>query len=260
MVTGLLLLFSCEEIVQRPVADPSTPRLVVEAVLSNERINHRVKLSSSATQLNAIASPVAGAVVAIHGGGSSVVLTETPAGSGEYYTPLMRFESGTVFTLEVRYQGVSYVASDSSIPVELLTPLEYERAGDGYRLVPRNNGVTPNYIAHALDWSATSSCTQGDCKGKVVFYDLKTIEVNEITKPQKEEFLFPAGTVVVRKRFSVSPPYRAFLRSVLSETEWRGSAFDVERGNAPTNLSGGALGFFAVTSVVTDTTLVVAKP
>ena len=43
---------------------------------------------------------------------------------------------------------------------------------------------------------------------------------------------------------------------MLSETEWRGGLFDVKRANVITNLSEGAVGFFAVSTVVTDTTTV----
>jgi hypothetical protein len=75
-------------------------------------------------------------------------------------------------------------------------------------------------------------------------------------KPDKEIFQFPKGTTVIRRKYSVSDAYRAFLRSMLSETEWRGGVFDVQRSNVTTNLSEGAVGFFAVCSVVADTTVV----
>ncbi|MEQ8425482.1 MAG: hypothetical protein RIA63_12280, partial [Cyclobacteriaceae bacterium] len=71
---------------------------------------------------------------------------------------------------------------------------------------------------------------------------------------------FPENAVVIRKKFSVSPGYQSFLRSILSETEWRGGVFDVQRANAATNLTEGAIGYFAVSTVVTDTTIVVKKP
>jgi hypothetical protein len=43
---------------------------------------------------------------------------------------------------------------------------------------------------------------------------------------------------------------------MLSETEWRGGVFDVQRANVSTNLSEGAIGFFASCTIVTDTTVV----
>ena len=68
--------------------------------------------------------------------------------------------------------------------------------------------------------------------------------------------MFPKGSSIIRKRYSVSEPYETFLRSLLSETEWRGGVFDIERANVNTNLSEGAIGFFAASTVVTDTTIV----
>ena len=138
-----------------------------------------------------------------------------------------------------------------------LTPLQYQPVNDQYQLVLGNSGQDPYYIDHEVAWKNTSACTTGTgCEGRIVFYDLKSIDVNEIYKPGKEQFLFPAGATVTRKKYSVSPAYRTFLRSVLSETEWRGGVFDVDRANATTNLSKGAIGFFAVTTVVSDVTVV----
>ncbi|MBE9509733.1 MAG: hypothetical protein IMY71_02550, partial [Bacteroidetes bacterium] len=44
--------------------------------------------------------------------------------------------------------------------------------------------------------------------------------------------------------------------TMLSETEWKGGVFDVLPGNVYTNLSEGAVGFFAVSTVVSDSTVV----
>jgi hypothetical protein len=37
------------------------------------------------------------------------------------------------------------------------------------------------------------------------------------------------------------------------ETEWSGGLFDVQPGNVTTNLTNGALGYFAVCMIVSDT-------
>ncbi len=135
------------------------------------------------------------------------------------------------------------------------------RVNDQYSLALNESGENANYIDHRIDWKTTADCLPGNtCEGRIVFYDLKTIDVNEIYKPGKTEFLFPVNSTIIRKKYSISSAYRTFLRSVLSETEWRGGLFDVERANATTNLSAGAIGFFAVTSVVSDTTVVAEKP
>jgi len=256
------LFFACEERIDLPIQSKDTELLVVEGVLTNENINHKVKLTLPYQSINGKGAPASGAVVLVAEGNSKVyTLSEQPAGAGEYYTPMFRAVFGEVYTLYILYKGKEYVAQDSSVPVEPLTPLDYRRVNDQYTLVINGTGEDANYIDHSISWKNTPACLpESSCEGRIVFYDLKSIDVNEIAKPGKTEFLFPAGSTIIRKKYSVSSTYRSFLRSVLSETEWRGGVFDVDRVNATTNLSAGAIGFFAVTTVVSDTTLVVEKP
>jgi hypothetical protein len=88
------------------------------------------------------------------------------------------------------------------------------------------------------------------------YYTLQTLDVNEIFAPQKETVYFPAGTQIVERKFSLAPKYADFIRSLLAETEWRGGYFDVAQDNVRSNLSDGAVGFFAACSVVSDTLIV----
>ena len=253
---------SCVEVpIDFPLQTQNLNILVVDGILTNERLNHRIKISRPYTIQNGTALPVAGAIVSISDGTSSVVLTEVPAGSGEYYTPQVRAVFGRTYTLYIQHQGKNYFAQDSSVPVEPLAALDYRKVNELYALNLDRNGQDANFIDHQISWTNTASCTTGTtCEGRIVFYDLKTVDVNEIFKPEKAAFNFPVSSTVIRKKYSVSPAYKAFLRSVLSETEWRGGLFDVQRANATTNLSEGAIGFFAVSTVVSDTTIVFEKP
>ena len=257
-----ILLIACQEVpIDFPLQSQNLNTLVVEGILTNELINHRIKLSHPYTSQNGSSIPAIGAIVRVNDGTSSVFLTEMPAGSGEYYTPKVRAVFGRTYTLFIQYQGKTYSAQDSSVPVEPLQPLDYRRVGEQYTLSLYRTGQDPNFIDHQINWSDTPSCNTGTtCNGRIVFYDLKTVDVNEIFKPEKAEFNFPVSSIVVRKKYSVSQAYKTFLRSMLSETEWRGGVFDMQRANATTNLSEGAIGFFAVSTVVSDTTIVVEKP
>ena len=260
------LTFSCEERFDTDLEPENTNLLVVECILTNENINHRVKLTLPHALPNEDPISATGAVVVITDGENLYGSVEFPAGSGEYYTQEFRAAFGRIYTLFIQYQGKQFFAWDSPQPVELLQPLQYQPAGDPeaslFTLTLEGSGEDPNFIEHYVIWENTESCafTEGDCLGKVIFYDLKTIEVHEFFKPDKADFVFPLGSVVVRKKHSVSEPYREFLRSVLSETEWRGGAFDVTRSNVPTNLSEGAIGFFAVSTVVSDTSVITELP
>lgn len=256
-----LTLMACEEVVQRPLYIESSDLLVVEGIITNEKINHRISISFPYTSQNGSRSPVSGAVLKIKEENTEYLVTESPAGSGNYFTEEMRAVFGKTYTLSIQYQGKEYVAQDSPVPVEPLQTLNYDKINDQYHLVVSDAGQDPNFVDHSISWSNTPSCISGtNCEGKIVFYDLKTLDVNEIYKPKQADFTFPLNSTIIRKKYSVSPAYRSFLRSVLSETEWRGGVFDVQRANATTNLSEGAIGFFAVSTVVSDTTLIVEKP
>lgn len=266
-IRNLVLIFfcvlaACEERIDIPLLLEDKNLLAVEGVLTNENISHTITLTVPYKMMNSKAVPVSGAVVQILEGNSAIyTLTEVPAGSGHYVTPVFRAVFGTTYTLLIQYQGKEYFAQDSSVPVEPLPALDYYKVSDQYSLAFNESGQNTSYIDHRIDWKTTSDCLPGNtCEGRIVFYDLKTIDVNEIYKPGKTEFLFPVNSTIIRKKYSISSAYRTFLRSVLSETEWLGGLFDVERANATTNLSAGAIGFFAVTSVVSDTTRVAEKP
>jgi len=54
----------------------------------------------------------------------------------------------------------------------------------------------------------------------------------------------------------MGPDYADFYRSLLIETVWRGSVFDVYQSNVRSNMSEGAMGYFGAATVeVTDTVI-----
>lgn len=243
------LLQACEETTNFPLATEDSNLVVVEGILTNENISHRIKLTRPYKTQNETPEAISGAVITLKADNETYILTESPVASGEYYTPQMRAVTGRVYTLTIAYNGKEYTAHDSAVPVEALDAIQYKKAGDQYELIFNPSGQDPNFIEYTIVENNTAA-------GRLVYYDLKTIDVNEIYKPDKEDYTFPAGATVIRKKYSVSTVYRAFLRSMLSETEWRGGVFDVQRDNVSTNLSEGAVGFFAVSTVVADTTVV----
>lgn len=260
----LLILFSCgEDKINLDLQTAESDLVVVEAVLTNQKLNHKIKLTHPYQTLNGTPQPITGAVVAVLEGDNQVYnAQELPPGSGEYFTEEMTAVFGRLYTLYIKYNGKEFFAQSSSVPVEPLQELQYNKVSDTqYTLQLNESGSDPYYIDHTVSWKNTPFCLSGEvCEGRLVYYDLKTIDVNSLFKPDKEAFLFPENSVVIRHKYSVDPGYLNFLRSVLSETEWRGGIFDVQRANASSNLSKGAIGYFAVTTIVSDTTIIVKKP
>jgi hypothetical protein len=251
----IFALVACEEIIddERSSADPNL--IVVEGIITNERLNHKIKLSRPYREQNGTVVPVSGSIVRITDGEDTVMLTEMPSGSGEYYTPAARAVFGKTYTLIIEHEGKTFFASDSAEPVEPLPEISLAENNGSFSLINNPSGDEPNFIDHLITWRHTPGC-EGECDGSVIFYDLKTVDVNEFYKPRNEKFMFPENTIIIRKKYSVSPAFKGYLRAMMSETRWRGGVFDVERDNVPTNLSVGATGFFAVSTVVSDTAIV----
>ncbi len=255
-------LISCQEQIDWKLDAETTDLLVVDGTITNERTNHLIKLSRTNPNSNETFKPAFGATVLISDGKNVITLIEFPTRSGHYYTPSVRAVFGKIYTLVIFHNGQQYAGQDSAQPVESLSEFSYRRAADSLYTLNFQEGIEPSMTKYFMTWANTEYCMKSNdiCFAKLVYYDLKYIDVNEAFKPQKELILFPENTVIVRKKYSFSDAYRAFLRSVLSETEWRGGQFDVQRGNTLTNMSEGAIGFFAVSMVVSDTTLITPIP
>lgn len=255
ILSGLLLL-GCEESFHENPDFKDSGLLAVEAVFTNENTTQVVKLTYPYQQLNGTPLPATGAVVRVQEGTSSTyTFTENPLQPGEYLSTPFRAVFGAVYTLEIQLNGKMFHAQDSALPVEPLSPIQYQANNNQFELLLSPTGSSPNYVDHIITWQENNNPC-GGCTSRLIFYDLKSIDVNELFKPGKKQLLFPGGSTVIRRKYSVSAAYRNFLRSMLSETEWRGGIFDVDRANTATNLSAGATGFFAVTTVVADTTTV----
>jgi len=259
----LTFLFACEKELDWTLDPKENELVIIESLITNQKMNHLVKISKTNPISDGGWNPVSDATVLITDGNQIIPFIEIPQGSGFYFSTIeFRAFFGKSYILYVLRDGKEYIAADSSVPGEPIPPIRILQAdNDLYTLnfedtISRN----PSMTRHLMSWANTSYCQASDstqlCFAKVVNYDLKTVDVNENFKPEKKKVFFPSQTIIVRQKYSLSEPYRQFLRAMLSETEWRGGFFDVQRGNIPTNFSNGALGFFAVSTVVTDTTIV----
>jgi hypothetical protein len=117
----------------------------------------------------------------------------------------------------------------------------------------------PAIVRLELDWSHVpgyESLPDEETHALIYHYTLGTIDVNRLFPPDREHVRFPPGTIVYREKESVNGLYEEFLRGMLSETDWRGGVFDVLPGNARTNLSEGAIGYFTASEVIRDTVVI----
>lgn len=265
-IIGLILvLFSCEERIDWDLQTRKLPVLVVDGMITNERKPHCVSLTKPVTELNQPPQPVSGALVAISDGDSVLMLNEDIARPGYYYTDsTVQGVVGKIYYLYIRINNIEFGARAMMYPVDPLQPLKYHRIAENNNFYELNyrESSDPSMMKVYLDWSHLADQNDKEkAKAYIHYYTLKSIDVNELFKPDRERVVFPAGTFVLRKKFSLSPDYREFLRSMLMETEWKGGVFDVLPANVKSNITGGrAAGFFAASTVISDTSVIMPLP
>ncbi len=254
-----LLIAGCEKEIPWDL-QPSPGRfLVVDALLTNEAMTQKITLTLTNTSLNAPAEYVSGARVRVTSNAETWVFTEDSANPGVYLSPAFRALVRRDYILEIDVGDSHYQASARAEGVSRLGKFQVALDPESqlYRYVP-NEYVNPAMTEIFYSWAQVPRyCEEyGSCKAKEFFYQLDNIDVNEEFGPEKEVIYFPPGTWVRRRNYSLTDSHQQFLRSLLMETEWRGGLFDVQQGNVPTNLSEGALGYFAVCMVDVDSVLV----
>jgi hypothetical protein len=254
----LFLLFTlqgCEKPVEWDQKERVTPRLVVEAMLTNQPDFNYVILSLPVTDPNLAPQPVSGAAIMVTDGTTFVNLTEDPETPGRYLPPL-----GTIgvvnrgYRLTISLNGEIFQADAYMIPVTPLPPFIYSAVEPepGYFRIDPSEGNPPAYTRYSVDWEEPGD-PPVTMNSLFYSYSISTIDVNQFFKPAQERLIFPSDARIARARFSMSPGYETYIRSMLSETEWSGGWFDLLPGNLPTNLTNGAVGYFAACSVIIDT-------
>lgn len=260
-IIGIILLFGCEEATNWELDTQQTDLLVVEAQLTNELKSHLVKLSRTFTDLNAEPEPVSGATVIVGTDGGAAYFIEYPVGSGMYYSDTVQAVVDKAYQLYINVDGKEYGATTKMVPVTPLKPLSYSLINEEKGLYQINfqDSNEASKKEYWISWGHLPDFQEDSLTAtlaRTYHYTLESIDVNQLFKPDNDKIQFPAGTVVLRKKYSMSEDQQEFYRTFLSETQWRGSPFDIQKGNVITNLSEGAIGFFAVSTVVADTTVI----
>ncbi|MCK4855684.1 MAG: DUF4249 family protein, partial [Bacteroidales bacterium] len=218
------------------------------------------KISRPMADINGTPLPVSGAFVAIFNKDTAVSLREVQP--GRYLTdPTVRADSGKLYRLYILYQGREYDADSYMVPVGPLDTLSYHQVPGREFWYELNFKETnrPSMVEYRLNWGhlpGFRNLPAEQTRSRIVYYTVKSIDVNKIFKPAKERVPFPVGTRVYRRKYSMNPSQEDFIRTLMAETEWRGGLFDVQPGNVRTNLSEGAVGYFSVSAVVADTNLI----
>jgi hypothetical protein len=257
----MVLLMGCIKETRWDITPADQNLVVVNAIITDEIGSQAVTLSYPVSNLNETPSPVTGANVLITEVDSVYQLTEEPENSGIYITSKhFLARPGKTYTLQVYHRDQFYTAKSAMVEGFTFNPFLYSKnTGDPLYHIDYVASVfsteNPAMWEILLDWSDVPGFEGQDslkCRARVFFYTLPTLDVSEIFAPEVEKVSFPAGTSVTEKRYSLSPAHAEFVREMLLETNWQGGIFNSAPANVTTNMSKGAIGFFAACSVNTS--------
>jgi hypothetical protein len=254
-----LAFSSCEKKTEWTLDEQQTHPVVVDGIITDELKTQSIRIMFAIDTLNEIPVPVAGAEVIVSGNGNVYHFHEQSGQSGNYLSD-MQFAgvAGQQYSLLVTVSKKVYSAK-ASMDAELSTfdPAKYaydpsDSLLQFYWVTDPYSLSSPAMYELLLDWSKVPDYLSADSTethAKLQYYSLPTLDVSEIFAPAMKKIKFPKGTVIVERKYSLTKEYAAYLRALLLETTWQGGLFTTTSANVPTNLSSGALGYFAACSV-----------
>ena len=257
-VTAILLLASCVKETDWPLAGDTSQYLVVDGIITNEEKEQEVRLHFTRQALNGESMPVSGAAIIINNEDSTYQLYEDAGEPGSYKSErALAALSGKNYSLLIFYNGNAYSARAAMVPGKTFPELIYKKDGESglYYIdyvASSFESSDPAMWEILLDWSGVPGYEQEDpdaCRRRLLFYTLTTLDVSQVFAPKIEQQLFPGGTLIDQRRYSLTPEHAAFVRSLLLETNWQGGIFPSDPANVSTNLSEGAMGFFGLYAV-----------
>jgi hypothetical protein len=259
VVAGLLLLGSCEEVMDVSFSGDSSKNLVVQGSLTTDTTAHLVTLSLTGDFFNKPDQEmVSGADVTITDGDTTFRLTE--AEPGKYLTaPDVHGEVGKTYTLDIELpDGRSYSASDLLSPCGDIDSIrqsanyntymfgygydvlfygqEPPRQGDNYMyLLYINNVLYSDTLSEVI--FANDEFVNGNYVGEFIVYRIREADIQGDT------------AVVTLEMHSITPYYYDFMNAMMLETVWKGSPWDGPPANVNGNLNNGARGYFRASEV-----------
>ena len=253
---ALLFLFACEETTEWELNPADNGQLVVEAILTDENIQQKVRLSQSYDQLNGTVEPVTDANVWVEVQGLTFQFANDQSEPGLYLSQTQFFVLNNLdYQLHIDWQGQQYAASSELSDVAPIPAITFNRTReDSLTLgdfIPLYNANQQAMYEMNIDWSHLSN--NGLSKAKMFFYTFSNLDISEFVRPPRDTVYFPSGSIVVAKKFGLNDDFADYLRALAIETEWRGSFFYGASSSLPTNISNGAHGFFSTCAVITET-------
>jgi hypothetical protein len=259
VVAGLLLLVSCEEVMDVSFSGDSSKNLVVQGSITTDTTAHLVTLSLTGDFFNKPDQEmVSGAEVTITDGDTTFLLSE--AEPGKYLTtPDVYGEVGKTYTLDIKLpDGRTFFASDLLSPCGDIDSIrqsanyntymfgygydvlfygqEPPRQGDNYLyLLYINNVLYSDTLSEVI--FANDEFVNGNYVGDFAVYRIREADIQGDT------------SVVTLEMHSITPDYYDYMNAMMLETVWKGSPWDGPPASVNGNLNNRARGYFRASEV-----------
>ena len=258
MLAVFFLITSCEKSVEWDIEAMSEPNLVIESILTDEIARQEVRLQLSASELNQFDIPITDAQITVRTGAVEYIFLHEASTPGCYKStaafgavPLLDYE------LIVDWNGNRYSAQSQLAEVAPIPTLLFPRFGStdslelNQSIVPILSTSQQAMYQFDLDWSHIYA--EGANSARAFYYTFTSLHNSQFIRPPAAEVPFPKGTLVVVSKYGLDDDFADFLRATAIETDWNGSYFYGNPENATGNISGEALGYFAICALVRDT-------
>ncbi|QSE97057.1 DUF4249 domain-containing protein [Fulvivirga lutea] len=265
LLFGLVVLFSCEEVVQLDL-DSAEPIVVIEGLVLDRQTTQYVKISRSVNFYSDESSePIRDANVYVTDGSVTYTYEHNPndqsAYEGYYFSTLsFRGIPGRTYTLVVDVDGTRYTAQDQLFPVTAIDSLSVRINEDEFE-DPEDEGYFYEVLFYAKEPQQTedfylfkfyrNDTLLLDSPNDIYFSDDKLI-AEEINGVPTSGFYKP-GDIGRVEMYSISNAGFIYYNDLINLLQSDGGMFGSPPVNPRNNISGGALGFFQCSSMVFET-------
>lgn len=263
LILFLLLLFvSCEKESTWPLQSGTADYIVVDGTITNENKIQVIRLSRPVSLPNDLPLPVSGANLIVSSSDQVVAFSEDPLDPGTYVSDeIFAGKTGREYSLFISLNGHVITAKASMVTGNEFIFLRYARQNSTklFRIIwvaNPFNAKRPAMYEILLDWSSVPGYENANpetTRARLLYYSLPTLDVSQIFAPAMESVLFPPGTLITEKKYSLTMEHAEYIRALLSETNWQGGLFNSAPASLPTNLSSNGIGYFGACAVTSKT-------
>ena len=248
-----MLIFSCEKKANKILPESNFNDIIIDASITDEFKSQEIILSIPGRNQNDTLIPVSNASVLIKANNIIYYFSESDSLKGHYFSDsLFSPVVGTNYHLEISYKSKKYTATTYMLPVKPFLPLTYiiDSISDKYLITWVTNPYNP--IEESMYEVLITPHIENDSLNiRAFYYSFNTVDVSQAFANPPANIFIPHGSKIIEKKYSLTPGYAKFLRALASETMWQGGLFSETPSNLPSNIEGGALGYFSTCAVST---------